>query len=88
MIVAQALEESLDGVKSLTEIHGDNNLNMMWNEIIRRAETMKHKTQKQENIRDFLKIILYYLCLYCLVVYLKNNFTLSLIGPFLSNKLH
>ena len=54
MIVAQALE-SLDGVKSLTEIHGDNNLNMMRNEIIRRAETMKHKTQKQENIRDFLK---------------------------------
>ena len=87
MMVAQALE-SLDGVKSLAEIHGGNNLNMIRNEIIRRAETMKHKTQKQENIRDFLKIILYYLYLYCLVVYLKNNFTLSLIGPFLSNKLH
>ena len=54
MIVAQALE-SLDGVKSLAEIHGDNNLNMIRNEIIRRAETMKHKTQKQENIKRLFK---------------------------------
>ena len=42
-------------MKIFIEIHGDNHLNMIVNEVKGRVEGMKSKNQKQSDIRDFLK---------------------------------
>ena len=47
--------ESLDGVKNCIEVHGDNEMNMMLNDLIRRVEKLKLKTFRQTNITSLLK---------------------------------
>ena len=43
MAVSEALE-SLDGVKNCIEVHEDNKINMMLNDLIARVEKLKLKT--------------------------------------------
>ena len=54
LTVSEALE-SLDGVKNCIEVHGDNEMNMMLNDLIGRVEKLKLKTLRQTNITSFLK---------------------------------
>ena len=54
LTLSEALE-SLDGVKNCIEVHGDNEMNMMLNDLIGRVEKLKLKTLRQTNITSFLK---------------------------------
>ena len=54
LTVSEALE-NLDGVKTCIEVHGDNEMNMMLNDLIGRVEKLKLKTLRQTNITSFLK---------------------------------
>ena len=47
--------ESLDGVQNSIEVHGDNEMNMMLNDLIGRVEKLKLKALWQTNISSFLK---------------------------------
>ena len=54
LTVSEALE-SLDGVKNCIEVHRDNEMNMMLNDLIDRVEKLKLKTLRQPNITSFIK---------------------------------
>ena len=54
LTVSEALE-SFDGVKNCIEGHGDNEMNMMLNDLIGRVEKLKLKILRQTNITSFLK---------------------------------
>ena len=54
LTVSDALE-SFDEVKNCIEVHGDNEMNMMLNDLIGRIEKVKRKTKRQSNITSFLK---------------------------------
>ena len=54
LTVSEALE-SLDGVKNCIEGHGDNEMNMMLNDLIGKVEKLKLKILRQTNITSFLK---------------------------------
>ena len=54
LTVSEALE-SLDGVKNCIEGHGDNEMNMILNDLIGRVEKLKLKILRQTNITSFLK---------------------------------
>ena len=54
MTVSEALE-SFDGVKNCIEVHGENEMNMMLNDLNDRVEKLKLKTLRQTNITSFLK---------------------------------
>ena len=54
LTVSETLE-SLDGVKNCTEVRGDNEMNMMLNDLIGRVEKLKLKTLRQTYITSFLK---------------------------------
>ena len=47
--------ESLDGVQNSIEVHGDNEMNMMLNDLVGTIEKLKRKTLRQSNITSFLK---------------------------------
>ena len=54
LTISEALE-TLDRVKNCVEVHGDNKMNMMLNDLIGRVEKLKLKTLRQTNITSFLK---------------------------------
>ena len=54
LTVSEALE-SLAVVKICIEVHGDNEMDMMLNDLIGRVEKLKLKTLWQTNISSFLK---------------------------------
>ena len=54
LTVSEALE-CLDRVKNCIEVHLDNEMNMMLNDLIGRVEKLKLKTLRQTNITSFLK---------------------------------
>ena len=54
MTISEALD-SLDRVKNCIEVHGDNEMNMMLNDLIGRVEKLKLKTLRQTNITSILK---------------------------------
>ena len=54
LTVSETLD-SVAGVKNCIEVHGDNEMNMMLNDLIRRVEKLKLKILRQTNITSFLK---------------------------------
>ena len=55
LTVSEALE-SLDRVKNCIEVHGDNEVNMMLNDLIGRVEKLKLKTfLKKLHCKDMIK---------------------------------
>ena len=47
--------ESLDGVKNCIEVHGDNEMSMILNDLTGRVEKLNLKTLRQTNITSFLE---------------------------------
>ena len=54
LTIAEALE-SLDRVKNCIEVYGDNEMNMVLNDLIGRVQKLELKTLRQTNITTFLK---------------------------------
>ena len=54
LTIAEALE-SLDRVKNCIEVYGDNEMNMVLNDLTGRVQKLELKTLRQTNITTFLK---------------------------------
>ena len=54
LTVSEALE-GLDGANNCIEVYGDNEMNMMLNDLIGRVEKLRLKTLRETNITSFLK---------------------------------
>ena len=48
--------EALKKLDKVTEVHGSDHLNMIFNKLIKNVEQIKLKNQKQSDIRSFFRL--------------------------------